>query len=54
MNKNRIDREIAHGKHLSDIGRGELWYWSTPAGQIRFKRRLDMLSSHIQPHMKVL
>jgi ubiquinone/menaquinone biosynthesis C-methylase UbiE len=33
---------------------GKLWYWETAAGQIRWKRRLEMLISHIKPGMDVL
>lgn len=54
MSQDRLEREIAHGKHLAESGQGQLWYWSTPAGQIRFQRRYAMLTSHITPEMQVL
>jgi len=54
MTKERIDHEVEHGKILKEAWSGKLWYWETPAGQIRWKRRLKMLSSHILPHMNVL
>lgn len=54
MSSDRLEREISHGKHLAKVGEGELWYWATPAGKIRFQRRYEMLSSHVTPAMKIL
>jgi len=50
----RLTREIEHGKKLVNISDGELWYWETPAGKIRWERRVQMLTSHITPEMAVL
>ncbi|MGE0269146.1 MAG: class I SAM-dependent methyltransferase [Candidatus Omnitrophota bacterium] len=33
---------------------GTLWYWETPAGQIRRQRRVEMLTRHILKGMTVL
>ncbi len=54
MADERIAHEIAHGKLLRKAWSGTLWYWETPAGQIRWQRRVKMLLSHITPEMKVL
>lgn len=54
MADERIEHEIAHGKLLSKAWLGKFWYWETPAGQIRWQRRLKMLISHITPDMEVL
>jgi 2-polyprenyl-3-methyl-5-hydroxy-6-metoxy-1,4-benzoquinol methylase len=50
----RIENEIAHGKHLKEVWEGTFWYWETAAGKLRWKRRLEMLTAHITPGMKVL
>lgn len=49
----RLINEIAHGKTIGQIS-GKIWYWETPAGKERWKRRVEMLTSHITPQMKVL
>lgn len=50
----RISREIQHGRFLAEHGAGEIWNWETPAGRIRWARRVKMLSSHLKPGMAVL
>ena len=54
INDARIENEIAHGRHLRDIWSGTLKYWETPAGRIRWNRRVEMLMSHILADMDVL
>jgi len=50
----RIEHEVAHGRVLRESWQGTLWYWETPAGRIRWNRRVSLLSDHIKPKMKVL
>ena len=50
----RLDNEVAYGKLQVEIAGGKMWYWDTPAGQKRWKRRVGMLSSHIKEGMEVL
>jgi SAM-dependent methyltransferase len=50
----RISREIQHGRFLAEHGAGEIWNWESPAGRIRWARRVKMLSSHLKPGMTVL
>jgi ubiquinone/menaquinone biosynthesis C-methylase UbiE len=50
----RLQREIAHGKFLAQHDAGEIWNWETPTGKLRWKRRANMLLSHITPEMNVL
>jgi len=50
----RIENEIKHGQHLKEKGAGEVWNWESPAGKIRWQRRVGMLTSHIQPQDRVL
>ena len=54
MSSDRLKNEIEHGKLLSESGAGEVWNWESPAGRIRWRRRVEMLSSHLRPDMKVL
>lgn len=54
MSEDRLKNEIEHGKLLRDSWAGTLWYWETPAGQLRWRRRVQMLTAHITPEMKVL
>ena len=54
MGDKRIENEIAHGKHLREAWSGTFWYWETPAGKLRWARRLRMLMSHITSAMRVL
>jgi SAM-dependent methyltransferase len=51
---NRIDNEIAHGRFLAKRGAGEVWNWESPAGKLRWARRVKMLSGHLRPEMTVL
>lgn len=54
MRNNRLKNEIEHGKLLSEAGAGEVWNWESPAGRLRWQRRVIMLTSHLKPGMKVL
>ena len=51
---NRLDNEIAHGRFLADHEAGEIWNWESPAGRLRWARRVKMLTSHLKPGMTVL
>ena len=49
----RILNEIEHGRKI--VGQaGEIWGWETPAGKVRWMRRVKLLTSHITPYSKVL
>lgn len=50
----RLQREIEHGRYLIEHGAGEVWNWEGPAGRLRWKRRVRMLTSHLRPGMGVL
>src|SRR6266700_4241287 len=50
----RIAKEIQHGRLLAEHGAGEVWNWESPAGKLRWARRVRMLSSHLRPGMAVL
>jgi len=50
----RIAKDIQHGRFLAERGAGEIWNWETPAGKLRWARRVKMLSRHLQPGMRVL
>jgi SAM-dependent methyltransferase len=50
----RLQNEIEHGKYLIQHGAGETWNWETPAGKVRWKRRVDMLRSALAPGAEVL
>ena len=50
----RLIHEIEHGKFLSRRGAGEVWNWETPAGRLRWARRVKMLTSPLAPGMEVL
>jgi ubiquinone/menaquinone biosynthesis C-methylase UbiE len=50
----RIFREIRHGRFLAKHGAGQIWNWESPAGKLRWARRVKMLSSHLRPGMTVL
>ena len=52
--QDRIHREIQHGRFLAAHGAGEIWNWESPAGKLRWARRVEMLSSHLGPGMTVL
>ncbi len=44
----RIAKEIQHGRFLAEHGAGEIWNWESPAGKLRWARRVKMLSSHLE------
>src|SRR2546426_5687784 len=50
----RIAKEIQHGRFLAEHGAGEIWNWESPAGKLRWARRVKMLSKHLGPGMTVL
>jgi len=50
----RIAKEIQHGRFLAKHGAGEIWNWESPAGRLRWARRVEMLSKHLGPGMSVL
>jgi len=54
LSDKRILNEIKHGKYLAENNAGEIWGWETPAGKIRWKRRVQMLINGITPDMNVL
>jgi ubiquinone/menaquinone biosynthesis C-methylase UbiE len=50
----RIKHEIEHGKFLADNGAGEIWNWESPAGKLRWERRVKMLTELIKPENTAL
>jgi 2-polyprenyl-3-methyl-5-hydroxy-6-metoxy-1,4-benzoquinol methylase len=50
----RLQNEIEHGKYLLAHGAGEIWNWETPAGRVRWNRRIKMLTQHLRQGEKVL
>jgi len=50
----RIAKEIQHGRFLAQHGAGEIWNWESPAGRVRWARRVKMLSKHLGSGMSVL
>ena len=50
----RIEHEIEHGKFLAENGAGEIWNWESPAGKIRWARRVQMLTEFIKPDSSLL
>jgi ubiquinone/menaquinone biosynthesis C-methylase UbiE len=52
--QDRITKEIRHGRFLAKYGAGEIWNWESPAGKLRWARRVKMLSKHLGPGMRVL
>ena len=50
---NRITKEIQHGRFLETRSRGDLEL-GEPAGKLRWKRRVQMLSDHLRPGMTIL
>jgi SAM-dependent methyltransferase len=50
----RIAKEIQHGRFLADRGAGDIWNWESPAGKLRWARRVKMLGGHLKPGMTVL
>ena len=54
MSDQRLLNEIAHGKYLANGNAGEIWNWETPAGKIRWSRRVEMLTGKLNDGMEVL
>jgi len=52
--QDRVAKEIQHGRFLAEHGAGEIWNWESPAGKLRWARRVKMLSSHLRPGISVL
>ncbi|HVO67436.1 MAG TPA: class I SAM-dependent methyltransferase [Syntrophales bacterium] len=53
---NRADREIAHGRTISYMDAEKIWGWKTPAGQLRAKRRAELIaeSARLKPGVRAL
>lgn len=49
-----VAQEIRHGRFLAQHGAGEIWNWESPAGKLRWARRVKMLSSYLTPGMTAL
>jgi SAM-dependent methyltransferase len=54
MSKTRIENEIEHGKYLAGLDNGDFWYWTSPAGQERLKRRQQVYAAQVSAGMNVL
>jgi 2-polyprenyl-3-methyl-5-hydroxy-6-metoxy-1,4-benzoquinol methylase len=54
MDDRRLINEIQHGRFLAIRGAGEVWNWETPAGRLRWARRVKMLTCHLREGMEVL
>jgi len=52
--RDRVTKEIQHGRFLAKYGAGEIWNWESPAGKLRWARRVKMLSTHLGAGMRVL
>jgi SAM-dependent methyltransferase len=50
----RLENEIRHGEFLAQNGPESIWNWETPAGMRRWARRVRMLTSALDPSMRVL
>jgi len=50
----RVAKEIRHGHFLAKHGAGEIWNWESPAGKLRWARRVKMIGSHLKPGMTIL
>jgi 2-polyprenyl-3-methyl-5-hydroxy-6-metoxy-1,4-benzoquinol methylase len=50
----RLAHEIKHGRFLARHRPGKVWNWEGPAGQVRWSRRVGLLSRHLRPGMQVL
>jgi ubiquinone/menaquinone biosynthesis C-methylase UbiE len=50
----RIKHEIEHGKFLANNGAGEIWNWESPAGKVRWVRRVNMLTNFVEPTSNLL
>jgi len=48
----RIEHEINHGKFLLEKGAGEIWNWESPAGKIRWARRVQIALQKNIPWLK--
>lgn len=54
LNEKRLLNETRHGEFLSKHGVGGPWNRNTPAGKERWTRRVELLTRHITPSMRVL
>lgn len=54
MHDPRLIHEIEHGRFLSRVNAREVWNWETPAGRLRWARRVEMLTASFRPGMEVL
>ena len=54
MSDKRLKNEVIHGKFLINHNAGEIWNWDSPAGKIRWKRRVQMLTNSLKSGMIVL
>lgn len=52
--KKRLENEIEHGKYLLENNAGEIWNWESPAGKLRWKRRVKILCNGLTSNLKVL
>jgi SAM-dependent methyltransferase len=50
----RIFREIRHGRFLAKHGAEQIWNWESPAGKLRWARRVKMIGGHLTSGMTVL
>jgi len=50
----RLENEIEHGKFLAREGAGEVWNWESPAGKLRWQRRVKILTTHLKSSDEVL
>ncbi|KKS12515.1 MAG: Methyltransferase type 12 [Candidatus Daviesbacteria bacterium GW2011_GWB1_41_5] len=41
-----IENEVAHGKYIAEHGE-EVWHWSSPAGRLRWQRRVEMFKEFL-------
>jgi SAM-dependent methyltransferase len=50
----RTENEVSHGRYLLEHGAGDVWNWESPAGRLRWARRVEMLAGSVTPGMRVL
>jgi 2-polyprenyl-3-methyl-5-hydroxy-6-metoxy-1,4-benzoquinol methylase len=52
----RVENEIQHGRMLAEGEAESIWGWGTPAGQMRARRRAEMIvvGAGLQPNMRAL
>jgi SAM-dependent methyltransferase len=50
----RVAKEIRHGRFLAKHGAGEIWNWESPAGKLRWARRVKMIGGHLKSGMTIL